>query len=103
MKGNSRGRPFPRIQLVHSDISGPMEKNSIGGARYFLLFIDDFSRMTFIYFLKTKGEALSYFKEFKSAVENTQNRKIKILRTDNGCEYCSKDFEGFLKNAGIVH
>lgn len=91
------------LQVVHSDICGPMEVKSIGGARYFLLFIDDFSRMVFIYFLKAKSEALSYFKEFKSIVENQQNKKIKILRTDNGREYCSNDFEDFLKSGGIVH
>lgn len=91
------------LQVVTSDICGPMEQLSIGGARYFLLFIDAFSRMTFIYFLKAKSEALSYFKEFKSMVENYKNKKIKILRTDNGLEYCNRDFENFLKSAGIVH
>lgn len=91
------------LQVVHSDICGPMEKNSIGGARFFIIFVDDFTRMTFIYFLKAKSEALSYFKEFKSMVENSQNKKIKFLRTDQGREYCSKEFEDFLKNEGIVH
>lgn len=91
------------LQIVHSDVCGPMESKSIGGARYFLLFIDDYSRMTFIYFLKAKSKVLSYFKEFKSRVENFQSKKIKILRTDNGCEYCSNDFEEFLKKEGIIH
>lgn len=96
-------RATEMLQIVHSDICGPMECKSIGGARYFLLFVDDFSRMTFIYFLKAKSETLSYFKEFKSMVENYQNTKIKILRTDNGCEYCSNAFQGFLKCEGIIH
>lgn len=91
------------LQIIHSDICGPMECKSIGGARYFLLFIDDFTRMTFIYFLKYKSETLTCFKEFKSMVENFQNRKIKILRTDNGCEYCSNDFRDFLKHEGVIH
>lgn len=59
--------------------------------------------MTFIYYLKAKNEALGYFREFKLMVENYQNKKIKVLRTDNGREYCSKDFTDFLESEGIVH
>lgn len=109
-EGKQTRLPFPTgtrateiLQIVHSDICGPMECKSVGGARYFLLFIDDYTRMTFIYFLKAKSETLTYFKEFKSMVENYQNKRIKILRTDNGCEYCSKDFEDFLKREGVIH
>lgn len=91
------------LHIIHSDVCGPMETKSIGGARYFLLFIDDYTRMTFIYFLKAKSEVLSYFKEFKSMAENFQNKKIKMLRTDNGQEYCNNDFENFLKKHGIIH
>lgn len=91
------------LQIVHSDICGPMECKSIGGSRYFLLFVDDFTRMTFIYFLKCKSETLTCFKEFKAMVENYQNTRIKILRTDNGCEYCSNAFQNFLKHEGIIH
>lgn len=80
-----------------------MEIKSIGGARYFVLFIDDYTRMTFIYFLKAKSEVLNYFKEFKSMAENIYNTKIKHLRTDNGCEYCSNEFENYLKSEGIIH
>ena len=100
---SSGTRANETLQIIHSDICGPMESKSIGGSRYFLLFIDDFSRMTFIYFLKAKSEVLGYFKEFKSMVENHQEKKIKILRTDNGCEYCSNNFEDFLKGEGIIH
>lgn len=91
------------LQIVHSDVCGPMEKQSIGGARYFVLFIDDYSRMTFIYFMKAKSEVIHYFKEFKSMAENFKNTKIKIMRSDNGSEYCSNFFEQYLKNEGIIH
>uniref|UniRef100_A0A1Y1KIF8 Integrase catalytic domain-containing protein n=1 Tax=Photinus pyralis TaxID=7054 RepID=A0A1Y1KIF8_PHOPY len=70
-----------------------METTSLGGARYFLTFIDDYSRMCFIYFIKTKDETFSKFKEFKNFAENQQNTSIKVLRTDNGGEYCSKEFQ----------
>lgn len=91
------------LEVIHADVCGPMEKNSIGGSRYFLVFEDDFSRMTFVYFLKTKDEVINYFKEFKSLVENQKNAKIKTLRTDNGGEFCNSELEFFLKKNGIVH
>lgn len=110
-KGKQARLPFPKdggraeglLQLVHTDICGPMETTSLGGAKYFFTLIDDYSRMCFIYFLKTKDEAFERFKEFKNLVENQQNTRIKILRSDNGGEFCNSDFNRYLKNAGIVH
>ena len=57
---------------------------------YYVLFIDDFSRNTWIYFLKKKSEFFDRFKEFKALVENQTEKKIKVLRTYNGGEFCSK-------------
>lgn len=110
-EGKQTRLPFPSkgnragglLELIHSDVCGPMEKTSLGGSKYFLTFIDDYSRMCFIYFLKTKDETYEKFIDFKHLVEKQQNKQIKILRTDNGGEYCSKEFEKFLKNNGIVH
>lgn len=68
-------RSTETLQIIHSDVCGAMETKSIGGARYFLLFVDDYSRMTFIYFLKNKDEEFSKFKEFRMMVENQQNKK----------------------------
>lgn len=91
------------LELIHSDVCGPMENVSIGGSRYYVLFVDDYSRMVFVYFMKTKSEVFKFFKEFQSLVEKQTDRKIKILRTDNGGEYCSQDFERYLKQHGIIH
>eukprot|EP00253_Pinus_taeda_P021493 PITA_21493 len=63
---------------------------------------DDFSRNTWIYFLKKKSEVFDRFKEFKALVENQTEKKIKVLRTDNGGEFCSKEFEEFCKKCGIA-
>lgn len=101
--GNAGTRSSEPLNTIHADVCGPMECTSIGGSRYFLIFVDDFTRMAFIYFLKAKSECFKYFKEFKSLVENQQGKKIKIVRTDNGLEFCSNEFENFLKEAGIVH
>jgi transposase InsO family protein len=91
------------LEIVHSDVCGPMKYTSIGGSNYFLTFIDDYSRMTFVYFLKSKDEVFEKFKEFKALVENQCGKKIKCLRNDNGGEYTSHLFTKFLKDNGIRH
>lgn len=91
------------LEVVHTDLCGPMEKKSLGLARYYLLFVDDYSRMCFVYFLKEKNEVFKYFREFKTQVENQQSQKIKILRSDNGGEFCSVEMENYLKRHGIIH
>jgi len=75
------------LELVHSDVFGPMEVPSLGKSVYYVSFIDDFSRNTWIYFLKKKSEVFDRFKEFKALVENQTEKKIKVLRTDNGGEF----------------
>ncbi|GBP67410.1 Retrovirus-related Pol polyprotein from transposon TNT 1-94 [Eumeta japonica] len=96
-------RSTETLHTVHADLCGPMETTSIGRCRYYLILVDDYPRMAFVYFLKAKNQAFKYFKEFKSLVENQQNKKIKIFRTDNGLEFCSNEFEGYLTDAGIIH
>jgi transposase InsO family protein len=78
-----------------------MSVTSVIGSMYYVPFIDDFSRKTWNYFLKTKDEVFSMFKEFKLVVENQIEKKIKFLRSNNGGEYTSKEFEYFFKEAGI--
>ena len=65
------------LELIYFDICGPMQTISNKGVKYFLLFIDDYSQMTVVYFLKSKSEAFSKFCEYKAYVENYTNRKIK--------------------------
>ena len=76
------------LELVHSDVFGPVKVPSLGKSMYYVSFIDDFSRNTWIYFLKKKFEVFDRFKEFKALVENQTEKKIKVLRTDNGGEFC---------------
>jgi transposase InsO family protein len=78
-----------------------MPSSSIRGYVYYVSFIDDYSRKTWIYFLKTKDEVFSKFKEFKALIENLSERKTKILKSDNGGEYTSKEFVNFCKYVGI--
>jgi transposase InsO family protein len=89
------------LELIHSDVCGPMPSSSISGYVYYVFFIDDYSCKTWVYFLKSKDEVFSKFKEFKALIENLSERKIKILRSDNGGEYISKEFVNFCKDVGI--
>jgi hypothetical protein len=61
-----------------------------------MLLIDDYTRMTWVSFLKNKSEAFEKFKAFKALVENETDLKIKCLRSDNGGEFTSNEFEEFL-------
>jgi transposase InsO family protein len=78
-----------------------MPVTSLGGYLYYLIFVDDFSRKTWIYFLKKKDEVFKWFRSFKALVENQTGKKIKILRTDNGTEYESNEFNDYCREAGI--
>ena len=89
------------LELVHSNVFGPVKVPSLGKSMYYVSFIDDFSSNTHIYFLKKKSEAFDRFKEFKALVENQIEKKIKVLRTNNSGEFCSKEFEEFYKKCGI--
>ena len=90
-----------RLQLVYTDVCGPMQTLSRGGSRYFITFTDDYSRYCKTYFLKKKSEALAKFQEFKEAAENETGLKIKGLRADRGGEYLSEEFECYLRENGI--
>ena len=89
------------LELIHSDVCGPMPSASLSGYEYYVTFIDDYSRKTWIYFLKTKDEVFGKFKEFKALIENHLKRRIKKLRTYNGGEYTSKYFESFCRKDRI--
>jgi hypothetical protein len=72
------------LDLIHSDLCGPMIAPSMNGCLYYIIFIDDCSRKTWIYFQKTKDESFSKFQEFKNLVENQTCRHIHVFKTDKG-------------------
>ena len=102
-KGLTEVQTKQKLQLVHSDVCGPMSVTSLGGSRYFVTFTDDYTRCSRVYFLKRKSEVLEKFKEFESEATNSTGLRIMTLRTDNGGEYTSREFEAYLKMKGIRH
>ena len=91
------------LALVHSDVCSKMNSTSLGGAEYFLTFIDDYTHYTWVYVLKHKSEVFDRFLKWKALVENASGKRLKVLRTDRGGEYTSTEFEEFLETAGIRH
>jgi hypothetical protein len=108
--GKSKILPFPVHQanvnqpfdMIHSDLWGISPVISHAHYKYFITFIDDYSRFTWVYFLRSKAEAFSAFKFFHAYVQTQFSSKIKILRSDNGGEYTSALFKEFLQTNGII-
>jgi hypothetical protein len=89
---NSDSRSARILDLIHTYVCGPMSRVSLSGCEYYLNFIDDHYKKTWIYFLKTKSEVFKRFPEFKALVENQTRKKIKFLGSDNGGKYTSTEF-----------
>lgn len=109
IRGKMTRTPFPKrsdrkteiLDIIHSDICGPMRIESKSGAKYFMTFIDDNSRWCEVRFLKKKSDAFEAFKVYKALVENQKSKKLKCLQSDNGTEYLSNEFGEYLKKNGI--
>ena len=107
----SQHRATQVLEIIHSDVCGPMQVESIGGNKYMLTFTDDYSRYTTVYFLKNKSEVFAKFKQYVSQIENRTghkiknlnilNKNVKSLRTDNGGEYTSNEFKKYCTEKGI--
>ncbi|TYK14258.1 ty1-copia retrotransposon protein [Cucumis melo var. makuwa] len=91
------------LELIHSDLANFRTTTSRGGKNYYVSFVDDYSRFTKIYLIKTKDEAGSMFLKFKAQSENQLRKKIKRLRSDRGGEYSDKTLKDFCESNGIIH
>eukprot|EP00253_Pinus_taeda_P027419 PITA_27419 len=98
---SSESQTIDILQLVHSNLSGMLHVTSLGGYLYYAIFADDFSHKTWIYFLNKKDEVFKWFRSSKALVEKQTGKKIKILRTNNGAEYESYEFNDFCREVGI--
>ncbi|WJX64387.1 hypothetical protein P8452_49170 [Trifolium repens] len=91
-------RPF---EYVHSDLWGPASVSTHGGGSYFLSIIDDYSRRVWVHIIKNKSDTFEKFKEWHTLIENQTGTKLKVLRTDNGLEFVSEQFNEFCRLKGI--
>lgn len=91
------------LELIHSDVWGPAPVVAEGGFKYYILFIDDFTKYTWFFPLMCKSDVFSVFLSFKLHVENLLSVKIKCFRSDGGGEYMSLRFQSLLKTSGIMH
>jgi len=110
--GKNQRKQFPKddekksrkpLELIHTDVCGKMNQKSLSDSEYFVTFIDDATRYIWVYFIKNKSEVFEKFILFKNQVEKQFDYKLKTLRSDNGGEYTSKEFQKFLEENGIVH
>lgn len=91
------------LQLVHSDVCGPMGTDSYDKKKYLLMFIDDYTYFTATYTLSKKSEVFKYFKQLQAMAEAHFNMKLSRLRCDNGREYLSTKMKNFCAHRGIQY
>ena len=110
LEGKMTKRPFKakgnratiQLELVHTDVCGPMSVQARGGYEYFITFTDDYSRYGYVYLMRHKSEAFDKFREYKAEAEKQLGVHIKQLRSDRGGEYLSGEFKSYLAQEGII-
>ena len=95
-KSDEDKRHYQVGEFFHSDIYGPMQVDSLGGSRYFINFKDDTSGYRIVDLINHKSDAYEYFVDFERQVTNKFGRTMKVLRTDNGREYCSNSMVDYM-------
>jgi transposase InsO family protein len=94
-------RAKERLELVHGDLCGPVTPATPGGRRYFLLLIDDLSRYMWVVVIGTKGEATDAIRRVQAAAEAECDRKLCVLRTDNGGRVTAAEFTSYCADEGV--
>ncbi|KAL2251634.1 UNVERIFIED_CONTAM: Retrovirus-related Pol polyprotein from transposon TNT 1-94 [Sesamum indicum] len=89
------------LDYVHADVWGPANIGTHGGNKYFLSIIDNYSRKVFVFLMKQKSDVFEKFQSWKNLVENQTGFKLRALRTDNGLEFCNKQFSELCEKYGI--
>ncbi|KAL0352611.1 UNVERIFIED_CONTAM: Retrovirus-related Pol polyprotein from transposon TNT 1-94 [Sesamum calycinum] len=110
LKGKMTRKPFVGqstlanglLDLIYTNVFGPLNTQARRGFSYFRTFTDDHSRYGYVYLIRYKSKAFVRFKEFRLEVENQTGRKIKTLQSDRGGEYLSVEFIDYLKENSIV-
>jgi hypothetical protein len=91
------------LELLHMDLFSPIAYISIGGSKYYLVIVDDYSHFTWVFFLQEKSQTQETLKGFLRWTQNEFRLRIKNIRSDNGTEFKNSQIEGFLEDEGIKH
>ena len=91
------------FHLVHSDIWGAINTPSLLGFRYFVIFVNDYSRVTYLYLMKERSKLYSSFKSFYMEIMTQFNASLHIFRSDNAHEYFHTSLSQFFDDHGIIH
>jgi hypothetical protein len=91
------------LEMLHMDLFGPIAYISIGGNKYGLVIVDDYSCFTWMFFLQDKGETQEVLKKFLKRTQNEFDAKIKRIRSDNGTEFKNTQVEDYLNEECIKH
>jgi hypothetical protein len=102
-KADKGTRAKARLELVHVDLAGPMATESLGGSRYMMVFVDDFTHFMTVKFLTAKSEAHDALEAYVAEMERQTGSRIKVLRSDRGGEFTSDAIALMLRKAGIRH
>ncbi|GKC12148.1 retrovirus-related pol polyprotein from transposon TNT 1-94 [Tanacetum coccineum] len=106
-KSPYKPKPVPnsknRLHLLHVDLCGPMRVESINGKRYVLVIVDDYSRYTWVHFLRSKDEAPEVIKTFLNKIQVLLQAPVIIVRTDNGTKFTNQVLKSYFEDVGISH
>nr|GEU77899.1 hypothetical protein [Tanacetum cinerariifolium] len=91
------------LHTLHMDLCRPMQMQSINGKKYILVIIDDYSRFTWVNFLRSKDETQEFVIKFLKQIQVGLNKTIRFIRTDNGTEFVNQVLTEFYEKVGIFH
>ena len=97
---NKSSEPF---EVIHSDVWGPAKVPSTSGARYFVTFIDECTRMTWVSLLFKKSDVCLAFQNFPKMTHTQYQKQIRVSKSDNGTDFIDASLRNFLRNHGIHH
>ncbi|GJQ94384.1 retrovirus-related pol polyprotein from transposon TNT 1-94 [Tanacetum coccineum] len=91
------------LNTLHMDLCGPMRVQTINGKKYILVIVDDYSRFTWVKFLRSKDETPAVVIKFLKQIQVGLNKTVRFIRTDNGTEFVNKTLYDYYENVGIFH
>lgn len=98
---NNRSKANDLLEIVHTDVNGPMSQQGINGEKYFVSFIDDFSKLAVVYCIKNKSDVNSRVVDYINLMQNQTGKKIREVRCDNGGEFINRELIDLGKRNGI--